>query len=119
LPSEHAEPGNDACSMWQAALSELELQMTKAAFATWIRPVELLAWESEGDDHGGKSTRIVLGTPNEYVRDWLENRLYTPIQRTLSGIAGHPVAVEFEVRDRFAEQDSSTCFRKQGPASSW
>jgi hypothetical protein len=96
LSSEHAGPGKDACALWQAALSELELQMTKATYATWVRPVELLAWESEGDDNGAASTRVVLGTPNEYVRDWLENRLYAPIQRTLSGIAGHPVAVEFE-----------------------
>ena len=83
--------------MWQAALNELELQMTKATFNTWLRPTELLAWESNGDGNGNARTRVVLGTPNEYVKDWLENRLHTPIQRTLSGIAGNPVEVGFQV----------------------
>jgi hypothetical protein len=104
-PFKHAGPGKEARALWHAARSELELQMTKATFATWVRPAELLAWESQDDDSGATGTRVVLGTPNEYVRDWLENRLYTPIQRTLSGIAGHPVAVKFEVRDHLSGQD--------------
>jgi chromosomal replication initiation ATPase DnaA len=91
--------------LWQAALSELELQMTKATFATWVRPVELLPWESEGDDNGGERTCVILATPNEYVKDWVENRLYTPIQRTLSGLAGNTVEIEFEVRDHLSGQD--------------
>jgi hypothetical protein len=99
-PSSPAGPSKEACALWQAALGELELQMTKGTFATWVRPAELLVWESEGDDNDSARTRVVLGTPNEYVKDWLENRLYTPIRRTLSGIAGNPVEVEFEVCER-------------------
>ena len=60
----------------------------------------LLAWESNGDGNDNARTHVVLGTPNEYVKDWLENRLYTPIVRTLSGIAGHPVEVGFELCQR-------------------
>ncbi len=63
--------------VWQAALGELELQMTRATFNTWIRPVSAVSWERD---------TFVLGTPNGYIKDWLENRLYAPIQRTLSGI---------------------------------
>ena len=97
-PSAPTGPGKEACAQWQAALSELELQMTKATFATWVKPTELLAWESKGESSSGSArTRVVLGTPNEYVKDWLENRLHTPIVRTLSGIAGHPVEVGFEL----------------------
>jgi hypothetical protein len=100
-----AGPGKEALARWQAALSELELQMTKATFNTWLRPARLLAWESSGDGNGNATTRIVLGTPNEYIKDWLENRLHIPIRRTLSGIAGNAVEVEFEVCDQFHEQD--------------
>ena len=65
-----------------------------------------LAWETAGSgDSVNGSTRVVLGTPNEYVKDWLENRLHTPIRRTLSGITGHPVEVEFEASDQFPGQD--------------
>jgi len=96
-PSLPTGPSKEARTRWQAALNELELQMTKATFSTWLRPTELLAWEPQGDDSGRTKTHLVLGTPNEYVKDWLENRLYTPIQRTLSGIAGQPVEIEFLV----------------------
>ena len=97
-------PDKQALALWQSALSELELQMTRATFDTWLRPTRLLAWEPTGsDDSGSGSTRVVLGVPNGYVKDWLENRLLTPIQRTLHSIAGQPVEIAFQV-DRAQEQ---------------
>jgi hypothetical protein len=99
-----AGPGKEACRLWQVAQSELALQMTTATYATWVRPAELLAWESQDDDNGGARTRVVLGTPNEYVKDWLENRLFAPIQRTLSGLVGNTVEVEFEVCDQSVDK---------------
>ena len=78
--------------------------MTRATFDTWLRPARLLAWEpAESDASSNGSTRVVLGVPNGYVKDWLENRLLTPIQRTLRGIAGQPVKTTFQV-DRAQEQ---------------
>ena len=40
---------------------------------------------------------MTLGVPNGYVKDWLENRLLTPIQHTLHGIAGQPIETTFQV----------------------
>ena len=68
---------HSAQQVWQAALGELELQMTRATFNTWIKPVSAVSWDRD---------TFVLGTPNGYIKDWLENRLYAPIHRTLSGI---------------------------------
>jgi chromosomal replication initiation ATPase DnaA len=96
----YPDPGKQALTLWQSALSELELQMTKATFDTWLRPTTLLTWEpGEGNASDNGSTRVVLGVPNGYVKDWLENRLYNPIARTLSGIAGQEVAVKFRITD--------------------
>ncbi|MBN1640236.1 MAG: chromosomal replication initiator protein DnaA [Anaerolineae bacterium] len=78
----------DAQTIWNAALGELELQMTKATFNTWLKPTSVVSWQE--DD-------FVLGAPNGYIKDWLENRLRTPIQRTLNGIIGQPVNVQFVV----------------------
>jgi chromosomal replication initiator protein len=77
-----------AQNIWNAALGELELQMTKATFNTWVRPTTVVSWQ---DDN------FVLGAPNGYIKDWLENRLHTPIQRTLSGILGQAINVQFIV----------------------
>ena len=78
----------EAQDIWNAALGELELQMTKATFSTWVKPAMVISWQ-EGN--------FVLGAPNGYIKDWLENRLHTPIQRTLSGIVGAPIDVQFIV----------------------
>ena len=95
--AEHPPPDKQAQELWQSALNELELQMTKATFSTWLRPTRLLAWEPDQDSGSGNgSTHVVLGVPNGYVKDWLENRLLTPIQRTLFGIAGQPVEITFQ-----------------------
>jgi chromosomal replication initiation ATPase DnaA len=51
----------------------------------------------QSDASGNGSTRVILGVPNGYIKDWLENRLHTPIRRTLSGIAGQEVEVEFRI----------------------
>jgi hypothetical protein len=90
-------PTVDLRSRWETVSKELEMQMTKATFNTWLKPAQLLAWESTDQDHGPGSTRVVLGVPNGYVKDWLENRLLTPIQRTLHGIVGQPVEIAFQV----------------------
>jgi hypothetical protein len=96
----------EALTLWRSALSELELQMTRATFDTWLKPARLLAWErSPNYDSGNGPTRVILGVSNRYVKDWLECRLYTPIRRTLSGIAGQQVEVESRVADQTELQD--------------
>ncbi|MBN1136831.1 MAG: hypothetical protein JXM73_09605, partial [Anaerolineae bacterium] len=102
--AEHPPPDSCALALWQSALGELEMQMTRATFSTWLRPTRLLAWEpAHGDGSGNSSTHVILGVPNGYVRDWLENRLLTPIRRTLCGVAGQPVEIAFQV-EGFPEQ---------------
>jgi chromosomal replication initiator protein len=73
---------------WKATLGELELQMTKATFNTWLKEARLLA--SEEDE-------FVIGVPNDYAKDWLENRLSETIVRTLSTVAAKAVSVRFIV----------------------
>ena len=76
--------------VWQAVLSELQLQMTKATFDTWVRDTRLLSCQDGV---------FVIGAPNEFARDWLENRLLTTVKRTLVGIAGYPVEVQFVLEE--------------------
>jgi chromosomal replication initiator protein len=73
---------------WKATLGELQLQMTKATFNTWLKDARLLA--CEGDE-------FVIGVRNDYAKDWLQNRLQDTILRTLSAIVGRSVHVRFVV----------------------
>lgn len=73
---------------WKATLGELELQMTKATFNTWLKGARLIAYENN---------EYVIGVRNDYAKDWLENRLRDTILRTLAAIAGQKVQVRFVV----------------------
>jgi chromosomal replication initiator protein len=73
---------------WTATLGELELQMTKATFNTWLKDAQLLACDD---------SEYIVGVRNDYARDWLENRLNETIVRTLSTIVGSQVSVRFVV----------------------
>ena len=73
---------------WKATLGELELQMTKATFNTWLKDARLLTC----DDN-----EFVIGVRNDYAKDWLDNRLRDTILRTLSTIVGQKMKIRFVV----------------------
>ena len=64
--------------MWRQALGELQLQMAKAAFDTWVKQTRVL---------GFRNTTLIIGVRNGYIRGWLENRLKGVILRTVKGLA--------------------------------
>ena len=74
---------------WQAALGELELQLTKASFETWLKGTRVLSCEDN---------LYVIAVGNAYAKDWLENRLLTTVKRTLTGVVNHSVSLRFVVR---------------------
>lgn len=74
--------------VWQAALGELQLQMTKATFDTWFKTSRVVAYEDG---------TFVIGVSSAYAKDWLENRLSGTIKRTLNGIVGRSVEVKYVV----------------------
>lgn len=73
---------------WQAALGQLQMEMPKATFDTWLRDTRFLDYED------GVMT---LGFHNSYARDWVESRLNSALRRILMGILGHEVELRFEV----------------------
>ena len=73
---------------WKATLGELELQMTKATFNTWLKDARLLTCEED---------EFVIGVRNDYAKDWLDNRLRDTILRTLSTIVGRKTKIRFVV----------------------
>ena len=84
-------PSFDPHVIWQMVLSELALQMPSATYDTWVRDTVVLGYE-DGE--------FIIGMPNAYARDWLENRLRHTIKRTLSSIMHRSVQIQFRVRPR-------------------
>jgi chromosomal replication initiator protein len=60
--------------LWQAALGEIELSISKANFSTWFKNTNILSNEN------GK---VVIGVPNGFAKEWLENKYNTYIFRAL------------------------------------
>lgn len=86
----------NANDIWHATLGELQLQMTKATFDTWVRPTHAINYEDGA---------MTVGVHSPYAKEWLENRLQATIQRTLTGIVGRSVQVEYIVKDKNAPRD--------------
>jgi len=74
--------------IWQAALGQLQLQMTQATFDTWVKDTRLVSKDEE---------KLVVGTKNAFAKDWLENRLFLTISRTINNILGCPIDIQFVV----------------------
>ena len=77
-----------AQDIWETALGELQLQVSKANFKTWLVKTHAL---SCADD------KIVLGVPNTFVSEYLDKNLRSMIEKTLIGITRRDINIEFVV----------------------
>jgi hypothetical protein len=84
------EDGLTATRAWWAARGQLQTELSKATFDTWVRDVEMLGF-SDGT--------FTLGAANDYAREWLDDRLKSIVERVMTGIVGKPVRVRFDVID--------------------
>ena len=74
--------------IWEAALGELQVQVNKPNFDTWLKDTVGLKYQDEV---------FVIGAPNAFVAEWLGSRLNSLIKKTLSSIIGKHVSIQFEV----------------------
>ncbi len=95
--------------IWQAALGELQLQMTKATFDTWLKQTHVLAYEDG---------TFFIGVQNGYAKDWLENRLRGTVQRTLTGILNRSTEVRFVVQSPDTPAEEPVVLLQQNGTSS-
>src|SRR5512143_3749631 len=84
---------------WQSVLGQLQMEMTRASFDTWVRDTRTVSYE-----HGV----LTVGVRNAYALDWLESRLASTVSRLLIGILNSNVAVDFIVSQSEEKTASST-----------
>lgn len=60
--------------LWQIALGELGIQISKANFATWLKNTSL----TENKDGG-----VIISVPNAFTKEWLENKYNKIILKAL------------------------------------
>ncbi len=73
---------------WQATLGQLQLQLNRSTFETWLKGSEVLAYE-DGD--------FIIRVRHAYAKDWLDQHLRSQITEILGGILKRTVQVNFVV----------------------
>ncbi len=73
---------------WQFVLGQLQSEMSRASFETWVQPLQPLGYESG---------IYRVGAFNPYALDWVQNRLKNRIGHILEGTYNHSVELRLEV----------------------
>jgi chromosomal replication initiator protein len=104
--------------IWEAALGELQVQVNKANFDTWLRDTEGLRYRDEV---------FTIGAPNAFVAEWLGNRQLSLIKKTLANIIGDQVSIDFVIKSQVqcdikpaisSQSDGGVSTKSKGPAVS-
>lgn len=63
--------------LWKAALGQIELSLSRANFITWFKNTTILS-RTDG--------RVVIGVPNGFAKEWLENKYNLYIIKALKSL---------------------------------
>jgi chromosomal replication initiator protein len=77
-----------AQDIWETALGELQLQVSKANYRTWLEKTKGLRYQDN---------ILTLGVPNTFVAEYLDKNLRSLIEKTLIGVIQSDVKVCFTV----------------------
>ena len=69
--------------IWQIVLGEIELSISRANFITWFKNTSIVS---------NKEGRLVIGVPNGFTKEWLENKynklIIKSLRNTIENIKG-------------------------------
>ena len=75
-------------ALWETALGQLELQVTRPNFDTWLRNTAGLEMEDG---------RLIVGVPSDFCVEWLRSRMSGIVDRTVSRLHGSDLSTTFQV----------------------
>lgn len=91
---------------WQTVLAQLQMDMPRASYDTWVRDTRPVAYENGV---------LTVGVRNAYARDWLDSRLATTVNKLLIDTLNSKVSVKFIVSQ--SDENASTTDPEPAPAS--
>ena len=75
--------------VWKAVLGDLQMQMPRATFDTWVKNTSVVSYEDG---------MFVIGAPNTYAVEWLENRLHGALLHSAAQVMRRTVDLRFIVK---------------------
>lgn len=76
---------------WEKALGELQLQVSKTNYTTWLKDSRGVRWLRDENEV------FVVGVPNTFVAEWLSKRFRSLVKKTLAAMTGRDIEVQFTV----------------------
>lgn len=74
--------------LWQSVLAQMQLHISKANFATWFQNTEITSKKSE---------KVIISVPNAFSKEWLSNKYYKLILKTMHDIDNTIKDLEFTI----------------------
>ena len=84
--------------IWEATLGELQIQVSKPNYRTWLEKTLGLTYQDN---------QFVVGVPNTFVAEYLDKNQRSLIEKTLIGITGHDIKVVFHIDTNHRSSPSS------------
>jgi len=93
-----------AKEIWETALGELQLQVSRANYTTWLK-----------DSHGVscQESVFIVGVPNTFIAEWLTKRLHSLVRKILAQLLGRDIDVQFIIHNQEQRQSSSLASANQ------
>jgi len=95
-----------AQEIWEAALGELQIQVNKSNYRTWLQKTVGLAYQDG---------QLVVSVPNTFVAEYLDRNQRSLIEKTIIGLTNHDTKIVFQVDGRYQNSISSHSAQEEIP----
>jgi len=90
--------------LWQAVLGEVELSISKANFVTWFKNTNIIS---------NKTGKILIGVPNGFTKEWLENKYNKIIFKALRNMVDNIKEINYVINYKEEEKKKEKRKKKQ------
>ena len=98
----------DARSLWAAVLADLQMQLPRPTFETWVKPTAGVAFQGD---------RFIVVAPTLFAAEWLERRMFHALQRTLERAGGRGLHLQLQALEAHSGDDPPVGDDDQGNPS--
>jgi len=93
-----------AQEIWEAALGDLQLQVSKPNYKTWLKKTVGLSFHDD---------QFAVGVPNTFIAEYLDQNQRSLIEKTLIGITHRNINVLFQVDGRYQNSLGNSSAREE------
>jgi chromosomal replication initiator protein len=86
--------------IWEIALGELQVQVSKPNFRTWFNKTTGFSYQDN---------RFVISVPNTFAAEYLDKNQRSLIEKALSGLTSPDIEVVFQVNGKTGKEHADEC----------